>query len=128
MASHIFLEKQENNVISVVTAIYRLTLVMLNKLRCHTHFLCTANQITWSRLLILVHILNDKQCRSRSVGFFRSQLIWIYTVCEGMAYLGSAKLGLMLNILSQRNLFCTVRLGYEYFTCHIYPNFLNSQA
>ena len=25
-----------------------------------------------------------------SVGFFRSQLIWIYTVCEGKAYLGSA--------------------------------------
>ena len=23
-----------------------------------------------------------KQCRSRSVGFFRSQLIWIYTVCH----------------------------------------------
>ena len=28
------------------------------------------------------HILNDKQCKSRSVGFFRSQLIWIYTVCK----------------------------------------------
>ena len=27
-------------------------------------------------------ILNDKQCRSRSVCFFRSQLIWIYTVCK----------------------------------------------
>ena len=23
-----------------------------------------------------------KQCRSRSAGFFRSQLIWIYTVCH----------------------------------------------
>ena len=25
-----------------------------------------------------------KQCRSRSVGFFRSQLIWIYTVCHSV--------------------------------------------
>ena len=37
---------------------------------------------------------NNKQCRSRSVGFFRSQLIWIYTVCKGRTYLGSAGLGL----------------------------------
>ena len=27
--------------------------------------------------------LNGKQCRSRSVGFFRSHLIWINTVCKG---------------------------------------------
>ena len=48
-----------------------LTLVMLNKLRCHTHFQLSANQITWSRLLIQIHILNDKQCRSRTVSFFK---------------------------------------------------------
>ena len=41
---------------------------MLNKLRCHTHFLFSAIQITWCRLLIQIHILNDKQCRSKSVG------------------------------------------------------------
>ena len=35
-------------------------------------------------------ILNGKQCRSRSVGFFRSQLIWIYTVCKDSVYPGSA--------------------------------------
>ena len=52
---------------------------MLNKLRCHAHFQFSANQITWSRLLIQIHILYDKQCRSRSVGFFGCQLIWIYT-------------------------------------------------
>ena len=40
------------------------------------------------------HILNDKQCRSRSVGFFRSQLIWISTVCKGRVYPGSAGQGL----------------------------------
>ena len=45
--------------------------------------LIVANQIACSMLLIQIHILNDKQCRSRSVGFFRSQLIWIYTVCKG---------------------------------------------
>ena len=68
-------------------------LVLLNKLRCHTHFKFSANQITWSRLLIQNLILNGKQCRSRSVGIFRSQLIWIYTVCKDRTYLGSAGLG-----------------------------------
>ena len=56
-----------------------------------------ANWIAWSRLLIQIHILNDKQCRSRSVGFFRSQLIWIYTVCEGRTYPGSAGPGLIIS-------------------------------
>ena len=70
------------------------TLVMLNKLRCHAHFQFSANQITWSRLLIKIHVLNGIQNRSRSVGFFRSQLIWIYTVCKGLVYLGSAGHGL----------------------------------
>ena len=72
---------------------WALTLVMLNKLRWHAHFQLSANQITWSRLLIQIHILNGKQCRSRSVGFFRCQLIWIYTVCKGRAYPGSAGQG-----------------------------------
>ena len=49
-----------------------------------------ANQITWSGLLLYLHILNGKQCSSRSVGFFRSLLIWIYTVCKGRVYPGSA--------------------------------------
>ena len=35
-------------------------------------------------------ILYGKQCRSRSVGLWRSQLIWIYTVCKGRVYPGSA--------------------------------------
>ena len=38
--------------------------------------------------------MNDKQCRSRSVGFFRSQLIWIYTVCKGRVHTGSAGQGI----------------------------------
>ena len=42
-----------------------------------------------------VHIFDDKLCRSRSVGFVRSQLIWIYTVCKGRAYPGSAGQGLI---------------------------------
>ena len=70
-----------------------LTLVILKKLRCYAHFKLSASQITWSRLLIQIHILNDKQCRSRSVGFFRSQLIWIYAVCKGKVYPVSAGLG-----------------------------------
>ena len=72
----------------------RLTLVMLNKLRCHAHFQFSANQITWSTSLLQIHILNGKKCRSRSAGFFRSQLIWIYTVCKDRLYPGSAGLGL----------------------------------
>ena len=51
------------------------------------HLLLTVSQSDC--LLIHIHILNDKQCRSRSVGFFRSQLIWVYTVCKGKVYLGS---------------------------------------
>ena len=58
-----------------------LTLVLLKKLRCHAHFQFTANQITWSRLLIQIHILNG-------------QLIWIYTVCKSTVYRGSARQGL----------------------------------
>ena len=68
---------------------------MLNKLSCHAHFWFSANQITWSRLFIQSQKLTVRQYRTRSVGFFRSQLIWIYTVCKGRAYLGSARLGLI---------------------------------
>ena len=59
-----------------------------------------------------IHILNDKQCKFRSVGFFRSQLIWIYTVCKGRVYPGSAGQGLsiikifrMVFVLQTQNLF-----------------------
>ena len=72
-----------------------LILVLLNKLRRHAYFLFSANQITWSKLFIQIQILNNKQCRSRSVGFFRSQLIWIYTVCKDRVYPGSAGQGLI---------------------------------
>ena len=41
-----------------------------------------------------IHTLNLKQCRSRSVGFHRSQLVWIYTVYKDRVYPGSAGLGL----------------------------------
>ena len=45
-----------------------------------------------------INILNGKQCRSRSVGF-RSQLIWIYTVCKGRVYPGLTGHGLILYCL-----------------------------
>ena len=77
-----------------------LTLVMLNKLRWRAHFQFLANQITWSWLLIY---MNGNQYRSRSVGFFRSQLIWNYTVCKSrVTYPGSAWEGL-INILTEQN-------------------------
>ena len=50
-------------------------------------------------LILIVYILNCKQCSSRSVGFFRSQLIWIYTVCKGRVYQGSAAEGLTFTTL-----------------------------
>ena len=83
------------------TTVFTLTLVMRIKLRCHAHFEFSANQITWSKLFIQIQILNNKYCRSRSVGFFRSQLIWIYTVCKGRVYLGSAGQGLTLSMLGK---------------------------
>ena len=56
---------------------------MLNNLLSHTHFWLPTNQITSYNVFIQIHKLNDKQCRSWSDGFFRSHLIWIYTVCKG---------------------------------------------
>ena len=61
-----------------------------------------ANQITWSRLLIQFHILNGNHCRSRSVDCFRSQLIWVYNVCKGRAYPGSAEPGIIITTLQTR--------------------------
>ena len=46
-----------------------LTLVMLNKLWCHAHFWFPANQISWSRFLIYIRILDGKQCRSDWSGY-----------------------------------------------------------
>ena len=60
-----------------------LTLILLNNLISHTHFWLSANQITSYNFFVQIHKLNDKQCRSWSEGFFRSRLIWIYTVCKG---------------------------------------------
>ena len=38
----------------------------------------------------------DQLASSESLPFFRSQLIWIYTVCKGRAYLGSADKGFLI--------------------------------
>ena len=78
----------------------------------------TPNQITWSGLLIWIYILNGKQCRSRAVGFFRSQLILIYTVFKGRVYPGSAGPGLNIDKYAWTIIFRhTVRqstFGYNY--------------
>ena len=92
-----------NCIMTIYTMLHKLTLVLLNKLRCHTHFLFSADQMTWSRLLIHIHEVNDKQCRSRSVGFYRSQLIWIYTVCKDRVYPDS---GLEFYQIHQFSYFC----------------------
>ena len=69
--------------------------------------------------MIQIHILNDKQCRSRSVGFFRSQLIWIDTVCKGRTYLGSAGVGLSCNILGENKAYqnSIIHNGAQSFYC-----------
>ena len=39
--------------------------------------------------IVAINSNNGKQCRSRSVGFFRIRLIWIYNVCKDRVYPGS---------------------------------------
>ena len=46
-----------------------LTIVLLNKLKCHSHFQFSAKQLIWTSLLIQIHILNDNKCSSKSFGF-----------------------------------------------------------
>ena len=70
-----------------------LTFVMLNKLMP-----CPLPIFSKSDFLIQVvdisHTEGQTKCRARSVSFFRSQLIWIYTVCKGRVYPGSEGQGL----------------------------------
>ena len=66
---------------------------MLNKLRCHAHSLFSANQITCCYDFTY---LNGKQCRSRSVGFWRSQLIWIYTCLQRKGISGFSRTRVIL--------------------------------
>ena len=68
-----------------------LTLAMPNKLWCHAYFQFSAYHITWSRLLIKIHIPNGKQCRSRSEAIWSGSTLFV----KDREYLGSAGLGLM---------------------------------
>ena len=65
-------------ILTVFIVCFKSTIAVLNKLGYHAYFQYLAGYVTWSRLLKLIHILNFKQCRSRSVGF--------YTVCKSRAY------------------------------------------
>ena len=58
------------------------------------HPLLNFNQWDYWIQVVDTNSHNAKQCRSRSVGFWRSQLIWIYTVYKSRAYPGSAGQGL----------------------------------
>ena len=73
---------------------------MLNKLRCQLQIFSHSDYLIDGVDTKIPYILNHKQCRSRSVGFFRSQLIWIYTVCKGRANPGSAGQRLTLSVLN----------------------------
>ena len=64
-----------------------LTLVVLNKLRCHAHFTFSANQFTGSRLLIQIQVLNGTDL---NLHCFQRQ-----------CYPGSAELGLTLSHLGK---------------------------
>ena len=46
---------------------------------------CLLNKVECTLTLVLLNLDRSclcKQCRPRSVGFWRSQLIWVYTVCH----------------------------------------------
>ena len=60
-----------------------------------------------------------KWCSSRSISFFRSWLIWIYTVCKGGVYQGSAGPGLTFTTLRVNS---AVWSGYTLFAqdCRYY--------
>ena len=64
----------------------RLTVALL--MRLYPHHVSMENCRAWEKTLLILVLLNPdipclcKQCRSRSVGFWRSQLIWICTVCH----------------------------------------------
>ena len=71
---------------------YHITVTLINKsnpLIAQTYFKYRIN-LKYSDTLTLVLLNLDKsclckQCRSRSAGFFRSQLIWICTVCHSVS-------------------------------------------
>ena len=69
-------------------------------------------------------ILNGKQFRSQMQ--CRSQLlqkpIWIFTVCKGWVYLGSAGLGLICSTLFSQNIsfFFLQKDTYEIFCSHLF--------
>ena len=99
---------------------------------------CLLLSVSQSNCLIQVVDTNShtewqtKQCRSRSVGFWRSQLIWIYIVWIGRAYPGSAGPGLMLMYQPVLRLACTAcnlirvhRMGYSEDNYYYYLFFLH---
>ena len=94
---------------------------------CHIDWIkmsCLLLSVSQSNCLIQVVDTNShtesqtKQCRSGSVGFWRSQLIWIYIVWIGRAYPGLARPGLMhmyrpVLRLAACNLIRVHRMGYS---------------
>ena len=63
--------------------LFTLTHVMLNKLRCHTHFQFSANQITWSRLFLY----SNTEWQTVQIQI---------SICKSRAYPGSAGQGLSI--------------------------------
>ena len=61
------------------------SLIQIVDINSHTEWTTVQIQISW----LLVNRANPDE-----LAFFRNQLIWIYTVCKGRAYPGSAGLGL----------------------------------
>ena len=75
-----------------------LTLVMLNKLRCHAYFQFSAYQITRSRLLIYNHTLNDKTVQIQITWLLQKPTDLDLHCLKGKVYPGSA--GQVLKIYS----------------------------
>ena len=77
--------------------------------------------------LLQIHILNGKQSRSRSVGFFRSQLIWICTFCKGRVYPGSAGQGLNEKVKATSHIGRSIRNTNNDFNNFIYYSWITEQ-
>ena len=80
-------------------------LIQIVDINSHTSWQTVQIQISWLLQICKgrTYPKQCKQCRFRSIGFFRSQLIRICTVCKGRTYPSSAGLGLSvwIHLLSE---------------------------
>ena len=108
----LFLETWAKGHILKINETYKLTLVMLNKLRCYAHFSFSTNQFTWLGLM-QIQILNGKQCRSRSVGFWRTYLDLHCLQRQGISGLSRTRVMSIMKDLLTRNMAAKSALSWN---------------